>query len=201
MHRVKIINIFFVTSFLILLSGCGGDTSDGAFARYKDHKKFDQYFTKYSKRYFGAGFDWTHFKAQAIAESNLNTKAKSYVGAVGLMQIMPATFEEISKQEKYIKGNSKEPRWNISAGIYYNRKLWDFWKADRTFQDRLNFMFASYNAGRGNIRKAQRLANAVEMDTNQWITIEKYLPKVTGKQSKETLRYVDRIQEITEDIQ
>ena len=39
-----------------------------AFERYNHVVKYDQYFSKYSKRYFGPGFDWHLFKAQAIAE-------------------------------------------------------------------------------------------------------------------------------------
>ena len=42
-----------------------------AFERYNEVKKYDPYFSKYSKRYFGPGFDWRHFKAQAVAESRL----------------------------------------------------------------------------------------------------------------------------------
>ena len=60
--------------------------------------KYDQYFRKYTKRFFGAGFDWKWFKAQAIAESNLRQDAKSWVNAKGIMQIMPRTFHEIKRR-------------------------------------------------------------------------------------------------------
>jgi len=178
-----------------------GPVEAESFSKYKNHKMYDRYFSKYAKRFFGAGFDWTHFKAQAIAESNLNIKAKSHVGAVGLMQIMPATFVEITQKNKFIEGSAGEPRWNIAAGISYNRSLWNYWRADRGFQDKLNFMFASYNAGRGNIRKAQRFAEKERANPNLWSTIEKHLVKVTGRHSRETLAYIDRIQIITKDIQ
>jgi len=98
-----------------------------AFERYNRVIKYDDYFSKYSKRYFGVNFDWLYFKAQAVAESRLKAKAKSRVGAVGVMQIMPKTFKEISRKNPSIKGTREQPRWNISAGIYYNKMIWKKW--------------------------------------------------------------------------
>ncbi|MEK7263660.1 MAG: transglycosylase SLT domain-containing protein, partial [Bacteroidota bacterium] len=62
---------------------------------FEGAKRYDDYFRKYSKRFFGIGFDWHVFKAQGIAESNLSPDAKSWVGAVGIMQLMPATYKDI----------------------------------------------------------------------------------------------------------
>jgi len=125
---------------IILITGIFVLPQQGqAFERYKRVVKFDKYFSKYSKRFFGPTFDWHYFKAQAVAESRLNPKAESGVGAAGIMQIMPRTFKEISKKNPGIKGSRMQPRWNIAAGIYYDRMLWKTWRADRTFKDRLNF--------------------------------------------------------------
>ena len=44
----------------------------------RDADRYDQTFRKYSKRYFGVGFDWRVFKAQAMAESEMNPNAKSF---------------------------------------------------------------------------------------------------------------------------
>jgi len=172
--------------------------SVSAFERYNNVVKFDKYFIKYAKRYFGPNFDWRHFKAQAIAESRLKERAKSHVGALGVMQIMPKTFEDILRKNPSIKGTREQPRWNIAAGIYYDRKLWNLWKAKRPFRDRLGFMFASYNAGSGNILKAQRLAKGKELNENLWQSIEPVLPQVTGDRSSETIHYVKRIALIKE---
>ncbi len=169
-----------------------------AFERYNRVVKYDKYFSKYSKRYFGVNFDWRYFKAQAVAESRLKAKAKSRVGAVGVMQIMPKTFEEISRKNPIIKGTREQPRWNIAAGIYYDRMIWNAWKADRSFQDRINFTFGSYNAGKGNILKAQRIAKKKGLNMNLWQSIEKTLPKVTGKRSEETIGYIRKISKIKE---
>lgn len=169
-----------------------------AFERYNHVTKYDAYFRKYSKHYFGPGFDWRYFKSQAIAESNLNPEAKSHVGAKGIMQIMPSTFEEIKYKNSDIKGSALQPKWNIAAGIYYDRSIWRLWKAKRPFMDRLAFMFGSYNAGKGNILKAQKLAQKKGLNPNHWASIERTLPGVTGKNSHETIGYVNRINQVKE---
>ena len=166
------------------------------FHRYNNVTRYDKYFSKYTKRNFGPAFNWHHFKAQAIAESRLNKNAKSHVGAIGLMQIMPTTYEEIIKRHRYIKGSGNSPQWNIAAGISYNRSIWNLFKADRPFQDRLDFTFGAYNAGKGNIIKAQRHAKRTGINPDLWSSIEQTLPKVTGKHSKETLNYVTKIKSI-----
>ena len=167
-----------------------------AFERYNRVVKYDKYFSKYSKRYFGTNFDWRLFKAQAVAESRLMAKAKSRVGALGVMQIMPRTFKEITRKNPSIKGNRAQPRWNIAAGIYYDRHIWNIWKAERPFQDRINFMFGSYNAGKGNILRAQRIAEKKGLNSNLWKSIEPTLPEITGKRSNETIGYVKKINKI-----
>ncbi len=57
-------------------------------------------------------------------------------------------------------------------------------------------MFGSYNAGKGNIIKAQKLAKKDGLDPNLWDSIEKKLANVTGKHSKETIGYVNKINDI-----
>ena len=166
------------------------------FEAYNRVVKYDRYFSKYSKRFFGPLLDWRYFKAQAIAESRLEANATSRVGAVGLMQIMPKTYREIRRQNAAIRGPREHPRWNIAAGIYYDRKMWKLWQAKRPFQDRLDFMFGSFNAGKGNILKAQKHAQRRGLNENLWASIELVLPAITGKRSNETITYVNRIQTI-----
>lgn len=181
-----------ILAIVLLLIPCQSQ----AFERYNEVVKYDTYFSKYSKRYFGPNFDWHYFKAQAIAESRLKAEAKSRVGALGLMQIMPKTFKEIARKNPSIKGTREQPRWNIAAGIYYDREIWNTWKAERPFEDRLNFMFGSYNAGKGNILKAQKIANKEGLDANLWESIELTLGEVTGGRSAETIGYIKKIDEI-----
>ena len=154
--------------------------------------KYDRYFRKYTKRYFGPGFEWKWFKAQAIAESNLNNNAKSWVNAKGIMQIMPRTFNEIKKKNpSFVDIN--EPRWNIAAGVYYDKQLYKKWKAPRPFNDRMSFTFASYNAGLSTVLKAQKVCKETGLNENLWHNISTVAPKVPRWRHKETLGYIDKI--------
>lgn len=156
--------------------------------------KYDVYFNKYSKRYFGPGFDFKWFKAQGMAESALKADAESWVGAKGIMQVMPATFREIKQRNKAIVGELADPRWNIEAGIYYDHRLFNSWKSKRPFEDRLAFMFASYNAGMGNVLKGQRQCmSKTNSNCNLWRNIVPVAHNVRSWRSEETLGYVKRI--------
>ena len=170
------------------------------YAQYNRVVEFDRHFSKYSKRYFGAGFDWLYFKAQAVAESDLRADARSPGGAAGIMQIMPRTFAAIRRRHPGIKGPVGDPRWNIAAGIWYDRQHYLEWTAERPFGDRLRFMFGSYNAGLGSILRAQEAAEAAGLDGARWASIEKGLPLVTGRHAAGTLDYVRRIFAIKGDL-
>ena len=197
-YNRKINKSSFILKIIVIIVFVLTPCLSSAFERYNKVVKYDKYFSKYSKRYFGPNFDWRHFKAQAVAESRLKAKAKSRVGALGVMQIMPKTFKEIQKKNPSIRGSREQPRWSIAAGIYYNRMIWNGWKAKRPFQDRINFMFGSYNAGKSNILKAQKIAKREGLNPNLWKSIEPALPNVTGKRSKETIGYIRKINKIKE---
>ena len=148
--------------------------------------EYDQYFRKYTKRYFGVGFDYLWFKSQAVAESALDKNAESWVGAKGLMQLMPETFKEIAPSNADIW----QPRWNIELGIKYDYRLYEEWSSPRPFNDRMAFTFASYNGGMGNILKAQKMC---KKECNLWKNVKEVGNKVNTWKQKETIHYVDRI--------
>jgi soluble lytic murein transglycosylase-like protein len=160
----------------------------------KGADRYDHVFSKYSKRYFGPGYDWRVFKAQAMAESNLDPDARSGVGAQGVMQLMPSTFREIQTKNPDI-GQIDDPQWNIAAGISYDRTLWRLWERDTVEVGRDAFMLGSYNAGRVTIRKAQTTALQDQLDHRLWTSIETVAPKVARWRHRETLDYVRRIEE------
>ena len=123
-------------------------------AQWTKNTRYDEIFRKYTRQYFGPGFDWRVFKAQAMAESNLSVNAKSWVGARGLMQLMPATYREIQTKNREL-GAIDDPRWNIAAGIFYDKKLYDAWSEMNITQSRMSYVLGSYNAGRGTLLNAK----------------------------------------------
>ena len=164
-----------------------------------DTSRYDDVFRKYSKRFFGVGYDWRVFKAQGLAESQLNPGARSWVGALGIMQLMPSTFKEVqSNNPEFVDVN--DPEWNIAAGIYYNRQLWKAWTKNESAPDRLSFVFGSYNAGRGTILKAQNQAAKSALDQNLWPSIEEVAPEVPKWRHEETLAYVRKIEKFYMDL-
>ena len=149
-------------------------------------RDYDPHFRKYAKRYFGPHFDWRWFKAQAIAESRLDPGARSPVGARGVMQLMPATFEEIRRENPHFI-DLDEPRWNIAAGIYYDRQLFRKWRG-LPEMDRLYLALASYNAGYGRVRSGYRKASE---PVKGWNDVRDHLPG-------QTRAYVGKIQGLME---
>ncbi len=173
---------------LLLLALAG----TGSAQRAPGTSRYDPVFRKYSKRFFGAGFDWRIFKAQGMAESNLDSVASSWVGARGIMQLMPSTFLEIQTKNPEMT-SIDDPEWNIAAGVRHDRSLWRLWTDPDTENDRRNFMFASYNAGRTTILNAQATAQSRNLDHRLWPSIEAVAPEVPKWRYQETLGYVRKI--------
>jgi len=147
--------------------------------------QYDVHFRKYAKRYFGPHVDWRWFKSQGIAESGLDPDATSAAGARGVMQIMPETYREIRKENPHFL-DADQPRWNIAAGIFYDRKLYDKWQTPPAGRERLLFTFGSYNAGYGRIYQALRQAPE---QAGSWRTVKPFVPA-------QTRHYVRRIQDL-----
>jgi membrane-bound lytic murein transglycosylase MltF len=102
--------------------------------------------------------------AQGYLESQLEQNAKSGVGAIGVMQVMPATGAE----QKFGDIPQLEP--NIHAGVKYIRFMIDQYDANEPM-DNLNrglFAFASYNAGPGRISQLRQRAANRGLDPNKW---------------------------------
>jgi membrane-bound lytic murein transglycosylase F len=180
---------------LVLLVGLGGLPSVATAASKPGNFRtdYDEHFRKYAKRYFGVNKDWRWFKAQAIAESNLDSHAKSWVSAKGVMQIMPRTFAELQKKNPEF-GNIDDPRWNIAAGIFYDSTLWKRYDVLVEDQQRRNFMFGAYNAGPGTMTRARQVAESAGHDNTKWASVVVVAAQVPSWRHKETLSYVERIQ-------
>lgn len=180
-------SVFGFTGLLLSSVVYGGDFKGVQHDHWTD--RYDSMFRKYTKHYFGPHVDWHWFKAQGIAESGLRPDAKSSVGAKGIMQILPATYGDIVKHNPHIS-NIEDPRWNIAAGIFYDRQLYRKWKKKSVAnQSRLSFAFASYNAGYGNVLKAYKRAKRLHRDVKEWQQVEEFAPG-------ETRHYVRRIDKL-----
>jgi membrane-bound lytic murein transglycosylase MltF len=133
-------------------------------AAKKDQERFQAMialFEKYGKQY---SFDPVMLAAQGYQESTLDQTKKSHVGAVGVMQLMPATGKELAVGDIHVT------EANIHAGAKYMDKLMSQYFQDAHFdeQNRSLFAFASYNAGPGNIGKMRKEAAKRGLDPDVW---------------------------------
>jgi membrane-bound lytic murein transglycosylase MltF len=156
-------------------------------ASEEERKKFLallEYFQKYGSKY---DVDWVLMGAQGYQESQLNQQAKSPVGAIGVMQVMPATGKDMNV------GDIAEIEPNIHAGIKYMRWMIDHYygKEPMTDLDKALFAFASYNAGAGRISSLRKEAAKRGYDPNVWFQNVEYV--VAEKIGQETVTYVSNI--------
>jgi membrane-bound lytic murein transglycosylase MltF len=152
-----------------------------------ERKKFldlVRYFQKYADQY---DVDWLLMAAQGYQESQLNQSAKSPVGAIGVMQVMPATGKELGV------GEITETEANIHAGIKYMRWMIDqyYGKEPMTKLDKALFAFASYNAGAGRVAQLRKEAAKRGLDPNVWFHNVEYV--AAEKVGAETVTYVSNI--------
>jgi membrane-bound lytic murein transglycosylase MltF len=120
-----------------------------------------QLFEKYGAKY---NFEPLMLAAQGYQESGLKQDARSPTGAIGIMQIMPATGAELNVGDIGIL----EP--NIHAGAKYMDQLMTryFSEADFSDQNRALFALASYNAGPGRVKQLREMARQRGLDPDEW---------------------------------
>jgi hypothetical protein len=85
------------------------------------------------------GVDPMLVRALIQVESNYRAKARSNRGAMGLMQLMPATARAYNVRNPY------DPKANIGAGVKHLKTLIDRWGVE--------IALAAYNAGEGAVKK------------------------------------------------
>lgn len=155
------------------------------------HSRYDHQYKKHAKHYFSVLFDWRWFKAQGIAESGLRKNARSTRGALGVMQILPTTFNEVF-EDPILLPDIIEPRWNIAAAIAYDRYLYDRWSQYIPRSQRLSFTLASYNAGFSRTMAARNQAITSGRDPGRWQQVSKYVPLQTKSYVRKIFSLMDK---------
>jgi len=134
-------------------------------------------FRTYGDRY---QMDYLLMAAQGYQESELNQNARSPVGAIGIMQIMPATGRLLRV------GDITKLEPNIHAGVKYMRDVRNTYFENEPM-DELNkalFTFASYNAGPGRIRGLRREAEKRGLNPNVWFgSVEQIASERIGRET------------------
>jgi membrane-bound lytic murein transglycosylase MltF len=141
-------------------------------------------FQTYGDRY---KVDYLLMAAQGYQESRLDQRAKSRVGAIGIMQVMPSTGKDLGV------GDIRQLEPNIHAGVKYFRFMMDEYYKDEPMDD-LNkglMTFASYNAGPARVRQLRREAAQRGLNPNLWFgNVERIASERIGQ---ETVTYVSNI--------
>jgi membrane-bound lytic murein transglycosylase MltF len=154
---------------------------------HEDFKRFQEttaLFDKYGAQY---GFDPLMLAAQGYQESRLDQNVRSSSGAVGIMQVMPATGAELKVGDITVT----EP--NIHAGTKYMNEIMTKYFQGAHFDEmnRTLFAFASYNAGPNRIAKLRKVAAERGLNSNVWFDNVEIV--VSEKIGRETTTYVRNI--------
>ena len=121
---------------------------------------FDNIVRKYAAR---NNLDWRLILAQIYQESRFHPKKRSWSGAEGLMQLLPRAAREVG-----VDGKLTDPETSIKAGVRYLRRMIDLFDPKLPLQTRIRFGLASYNAGRGHVLDARRLARRQGLSADVW---------------------------------
>ncbi len=125
------------------------------------HDRLDS-LIKYHCQHLNWPLDWLLIKAQIHQESRFNHHSVSPAGAIGLMQLMPATAANMNM-------NPASLEENLMGGITYLKQQFDHFPEITDTEERIKFALASYNGGRGYVNAAIRMARQKSGD-DRWKT-------------------------------
>jgi len=129
-------------------------------------------------------FDWRLIVSQMYQESRFDPLASNSTGAKGLMQMLPRTAKELGVT------NLTEPEQAISSGIRYLNWTRDRFSKDLPVQEQIFFSLASYNAGFGHVKDAQRLARQLGLRDDKWFNhVEKAMLLLQQKEYYKKARF------------
>ena len=120
---------------------------------------YDALVKPYAEQY---GFDWRLIVAQMYQESRFNPDARSWAGAVGLMQVLPRTAKGLGFND------IRSPKDGIHAGVKYLDWVRNRFEPELPVKDRMWFTLAAYNVGQGHVIDARRVARKEGLNPNRW---------------------------------
>lgn len=135
----------------------------------KDAQKISPYDSLIKQSADKLGWDWRLLAAQISKESRFDPRAVSWVGARGLMQLMPKTGRS------YGVNNLYDPAQNLKAGTQHILWLRSVWDDIVDKEERAKFVLASYNVGQGHVQDAVRLTRKYGNDPGKWENVAEYL--------------------------
>ena len=123
------------------------------------------------------GWDWRLIASLVYQESQFKPNAKSWVGAYGLMQLMPTVLQ------KYGLDSTATAEQQIEAGIKHLKyKLRQVPDEITDSTERIKFTLASYNSGIGHVLDARRLTEKYGSNPNVWDNnVAEYILKLSNK--------------------
>ena len=162
---------------------------------------YDTDFIRHSR---GIGWDWRLMAAQCYQESCFDPKARSWAGACGLMQIMPATADHLGLPRASIY----DPEHNVRAAAEYLRELSGYFRSVHNQAERQLFVLAAYNGGYFHVQDAMALARKNGRNPHRWKDVAYYILALEKLEfyndpvvrygymrGSETVGYVDRIRQ------
>ncbi len=130
------------------------------------------------------GFDWRLIVAQMHQESRFNPKARSWAGAVGLMQVLPRTAKSLGFTDV------ATPEKGIQAGVQYLNWVRERFDPELPVDVRTWFALAGYNAGHGHVHDARRLARKHGLNPDRWFGhVEKTIQLLAKKKYARQARH------------
>lgn len=120
-------------------------------------------------------WDWQLLASMVYQESKFDPTSKSWVGAQGLLQLMPATAKEQGVT------NRADPKQSLRGGTDYLLWLEDYWRPMIPDEDELlKFVMASYNVGMGHVIDARALTVKFGGDNEKWADVSENLLKLSN---------------------
>lgn len=162
---------------------------------------YDHLFKKYAPV---VRWDWRLMAAQCYQESCFDPKARSWAGACGLMQIMPATADHLGLSRALVY----DPEHNVRAAAEYLRELSGYFRGVQNMAERQLFVLAAYNGGYFHVQDAMALARKNGRNPSRWKDVAYYIlalerpefyndpvVKYGYMRGSETVGYVDGIRQ------